>query len=87
MDTWQDEMSNNFAGHTPYYGVPYLTSEPDSAYNTTPDSIGFAVDVDEHTSKLTAVPQVNWLKASYPQKVNWLQASKLSADNGAKMSN
>ena len=89
MDTWQDEMFDNLADHTPYIGVPYLVSDPDTAYTTTPDGIGFAVtkgsDVSEHTSMLCAKPQVNWMDAAYPKKVNWLKASKFTPDDGKTM--
>ncbi len=77
MDTWQDEMFDNFAGHSPYYGVPYITSEPDSPYDTTPDDLTVTVEkaTGRHTSVLCAKPQLNWMKAAYPPKVNWLQYS------------
>ena len=90
MDTWQDEMENNLPG--PYYGVPYLISDPDSSYNTSPDDMSSAVDksftISELTSKLCARPQVNWMQAAgarpqtnwmVSQKVNWLQASQGAA--------
>ncbi len=92
MDTWQDEMENNLPG--PYYGVPYLISEPDSKYNTSPDDMSITVDksftISELTSKLSARPQVNWMQAAgsrpqtnwmVSQKVNWLKASGASASN------
>ena len=80
MDTWQDEMFDNMAGHTPFLGVPYLSSDPDSKYTTTPDDIGIVVEKESsfsrNLSKLSAKPQVNWMLAPNPNKVNWLQASE-----------
>ena len=29
-DTWQDEMYDNEEGHTKYYGLPYMVSEPEN---------------------------------------------------------
>ena len=89
MDTWQDEM--NMTGHTPYYGVPYLTSDPDSKYtsNSSPDDISVAVETSsgnfEHSSRLSAKPQVNWMLAPNPNKVNWLEASEARPNSAGKM--
>ena len=65
MDTWQDEMDNHLPG--PYYGVPYLMSDPDTSYNTSPDDMSSAVDklftISELTSKVCARPQLSQLDA------------------------
>ena len=75
MDTWQDEMYDNMAGHSQYSGVPYLTSTPDSKYLSSPD-VGFMVEKEvpfTHSEMLNAKSQVNWLDAPSAGRVNWLK--------------